>query len=364
MPTLDHRDKTYQTADALRGRIRNRVYPVNTFLPSERKLAEELKVARTTLRSALDIIETEGYISRERGRGTMVRRNRIDALDGVIPLIIQQHQGGSRSPLTPEAMALIGSAMSACAGSDIRFLIEAMPEGGAKELVELVKRNDAPGLLFVECNNAAILDTIREASIPYAVINHEHDIPGPATRVDFWHIGRSAAEYLLELGHRRLGILSGPSEQHLYERMLAGFRGRAAEAEVYLSPHHIMEVPSNSEAARTVALQVLDDPERPTAIFCTRDIRAYGAYLAAREIGLSVPDDLSLMGYDDITWPGQGRDFLTTFPEPAQELSRRAIDILCSWIETGEEPEDILIRPELVVRKSTTRVPGQTQKEK
>lgn len=227
-----------------------------------------------------------------------------------------------------------------------------MPADGAA-LVRAVRRARAAGVLLIECHKTGVLGALRAASIPHVVVNQEHEVPGPATRVDFWRIGRGAADYLLGLGHRRLGVLSGPKERDMYERMLAGFRGRLAESEVYLDPHCLCRVTSCSEASREAALAMLLGPDRPTALFCTRDVRAYGAYLAARELGLAVPEDLSLVGYDDITWPGEGHEFLTTFPEPAGELGGAALDMLSTWLRSGVPPPDVVIYPELAVRAST-----------
>jgi len=355
MPALDNKVRTDETAARLRARITSGQYAVGSFLPSERRMAAELGVARNTVRSALYVLEEEGRISRKTRRGAMVRDRLGSPVGGVVPLILKQRALTHLQPLTPEAMALVGSALCACGGSDIRFQLQGMPAGGPDGLVEFVRGSRIPGVLFVESDDAELLSRLRAERIPFAVINQELDIPGPATRVDFWAIGRNAADYLLGLGHRRLGALVGPSERHMYDRMLAGFRGRAAESEVYPKPAHVVRVASCSEASRTRTLDILDSRSRPTALFCTRDVRAYGAYLAARELGLSVPGDVSLVGYDDITWPGHGREFLTTFPEPTEQLGTAAIEMLVSWIRTGEMPEDVLISPEIVIRRSTAR---------
>jgi len=351
MPAHEHRNKTYRTADTIRERIQAGKYPPRSFLPSERTLAANLGVARTTLRLALTVLEEQGLISRQTGRGALVRGPGVKGASGVIPLFIQH--GDAKTPLMPEVMALIGGALCACGGSDLRFLIHAAPDMKPAEVLGVIRKNHAPGALFVECNNRETLTALRDKGIPYAVINQEFDIPGPCTRVDFWGVGRRAAARLLRLGHRRLGLLAGSQDRHMYERMLAGFRGRAAESEVYIQPQDIVTAPTGSEASRAAALPLLRRNDRPTALFCMRDARAYGAFLAARELGLSVPKDLSLIGYDDISWPGEGREFLTTFPEPTQELSSRAMDLLMEWIRTGKCPEDIVILPEIAVRRST-----------
>ena len=354
--TANGGSKPEQIALRLRLRVTSGQYPVASFLPSERRLAEEFGVARNTVRSALDILDNEGRIDRRPGRGVLVRDQLGAGLAGVVLLITSHSPEGGALDFSPEAMALLGSALSACGGSGIRFRIQGVPENGARELADRVAGGAVSGLLLLECTDATLLDGLRTEGIPHVVINQERDLPGPATRVDFWAIGRKAADVFLSLGHRRLAVLTGPAEQHMYDRMLAGFRGCAAESEVYLRADRVVRVPTCSESSRRAALDLLGKTDRPTAIFCGRDMRAYGAYLAARELGLRVPDDLSLIGYDDITWPGEGRALLTTFPEPTREMGAAAIDMLASYIRTGEPPKDVVLCPSITLRRSTARV--------
>ncbi|HPO72050.1 MAG: substrate-binding domain-containing protein [Armatimonadetes bacterium] len=349
---LDPGSKAGRIAATIRSRIVSGVYAPGSFLPAERVLAEDLGVARNTVRAALDSLARDGFVRHEGRRGTVVNSAFGGGADATFLLVSPAVEEHSPSLLTPEAMALIGNTLCACSGSNIQFHFQAMPPEGARELVRIVHGARLAGVLLVECSEPAVLEALHDEGIPHVVINQEQDMPGPATRVDFWQIGRHAAEFLLDLGHRRLGVLSGPSDRHLYGRMVAGFRDRLAEAGGSLRPEHVAHVKSCSEAARSAALQLLSRPDRPTAVFCTRDVRAYGAYLAARDLGLRVPEDLSLVGYDDITWPGEGRQFLTTFPEPARELGTSAIHMLISWIRTGIVPEDVIICPELVIRRS------------
>ncbi len=349
--------KSEHVALLLRSRMADGQYPAGSFLPSERALAVEFGVARNTIRSSLALLEDDGRVSRQpSGRGTLVLDRLGSGLVGIVPLILPGGGRGGGMQLSPEGSALLAGVLDACSGSDIRFQIQGFPAGDTRGLVELVRRDAASGLLFIECHNASLLDELRSEGIPHVVVNQEHDVPGPATRVDFWATGRKAADLLVSLGHQRLAVLSGPRDHHMYRKMLAGFRGRAAESEIYLAPEQVAHVPTCSEAARKAALEILQGDERPTAIFCERDMRAYGAYLAARELGLRVPEDLSLVGYDNITWPGEGRMLLTTFREPAHELGTAAIEMLGEYIRAGEAPEDVVIAPEMLQRCSTARV--------
>lgn len=356
MPTSSTKELTDTMAERLRQRIASGRYLAGSFLPPERKLAAELGIARNTLRSALRKLSEQGYIARESGRGAVVCSRTEAATSAVVPLIISQRM--SEQGLSGEAMALLGAALRAASRADMRFQIRFTPPDGVRELVACVKNGNAVGLLFLECKDPHVPPLLRQNNIPFVIINEELDVPGPSTRVDFWEIGRKAAEHFLGLGHRRLAVLAGPSQRQMYNRMLAGFRGRAAESEVYVDAANVVSVESLSEASRAAALEILSQRDRPTAVFCTRDVRAYGAYLAARELGLRVPEDLSLVGYDDITWPGQGQEFLTTFPEPTEALGGEAVRMLSASIQTGEVPDDFVITPQLVIRKSTSAFVG------
>jgi len=349
---IEHLGKTQQVASAIRAEILSGSFRPGTLLPPERSLADDYGVARNTVRAALHALQQDGLIRQEGRRGAVVCAPAEAGIPASILLVLPAPEDCDPNMLSPEATALIGQTLCACGGSPTEFLLQTMPRDG-RALLRRVREARATGVLLIECHNAEVLGALQAKDIPHVVVNQEHNVPGPATRVDFRHVGRQAAAYLLGLGHRRLGVLSGPAERHMYEQMLAGLRGRCAESEVYLAPHHLARVRSCSEASREAALSILSSDDRPTALFCTRDVRAYGAYLAARELGLRVPQDLSLVGYDDITWPGEGRQLLTTFPEPASELGGAALRMLHSWINTGHVPDDAVISPHLVVRAST-----------
>jgi len=352
MPISTHPGKAEQVALAIGERIAGGQYPPGSLLPAERRLAVEHGVARNTVRAALRVLEQEGLIRQEGRRGSVVCASADSGAATTIVLVLPAPEDCPLEVLSPEATALIGQTLCACGGSSTQFRLLSMPES-PEQLLDAVGEAHASGVLLVECHDRRVLGALLAAGMPHVVVNQEYDLPGPATRVDFWRIGREAAAHLLALGHRRIGALSGPPERDMYEQMLAGLRGRCAEDEVYVAPEHVVHVISCSEAAREAALGILRPLDRPTALLCTRDVRAYGAYLAARELGLRVPGDLSLVGYDDITWPGEGHQFLTTFPEPAGELGGTALRMLLSWIRTGRRPQDAVIYPGLTLREST-----------
>lgn len=346
-----------KVVEALRRRIMSGEYPAGAFLPSERNLSAELGVARNTLRAAMNVLESEGLVARKGRHGVMVCERRIGGAGGLALVALRGGPNGDMGAISPEQMGNLGGVLCAASREDIRVQLVTVRPSDPAALLDTIESKKAIGVILLMDKAVEVNAALRRRNVPYVIVNEEHDLPEPATRMDFWGIGRSAAEHLLDLGHTRLAVLGGPSERAMYEKFLAGFRGRAAESGVFVADAHVRRVTSSSEEARAATLDLLDRPGAPTAIFCTRDVRAYGAYLAARERGLRVPDDLSLIGYDDLTWPGRGERFLTTFPELTDRLGGEAVRMLVAWVETGLAPEPLVIRPKLLVRKSTAPCP-------
>lgn len=186
------------------------------------------------------------------------------------------------------------------------------------------------------------------------------DQPGLATvRIDDALAARTATRHLLDLGHRRIGYVGGSTEGVLdftapIERV-AGYRASLAEAGVPHDP--ALEVDGEFTLAGGVraADTLLDLPDRPTAIFAASDEMAIGALRAARERGLRVPEDLSVIGIDD----HEMADFfdLTTVAQPVHEQGRVAAQQVLSALAGGDwRPEQVVLPTNLVVRRTTCRL--------
>ena len=165
---------------------------------------------------------------------------------------------------------------------------------------------------------------------------------------------RQATEHLLELGHRRIGAIAGTPGWYATEERLDGFRAALAGAGILLDPelvvHSDWRIPRGTEAAR----QLLSLPEPPTAIFGFNDNVAIGALHAARELGFSVPDDLSVVGFDDTEQAVIVTPRLTSVRQPLAELGRMGVSLLIRLIE-GQRVDALRVElaTQLVVREST-----------
>jgi LacI family transcriptional regulator len=160
--------------------------------------------------------------------------------------------------------------------------------------------------------------------------------------------------HLLELGHRRIGAITGPPGWVATEARRAGYRAGLAGAGIPFDP--ALEVASDFEraAGANAAAALLALPEPPTAIFAFNDAIAIGTMRAAHERGVRVPEDLSVIGYDDIAYAQMVGPMLTTVRQPLGELGRTAVNLLLRLLELpASEPRQIELSTRLVVRETT-----------
>jgi LacI family transcriptional regulator len=185
------------------------------------------------------------------------------------------------------------------------------------------------GVIFVSVrDHVAALEVLQGAGIPMVAVDRLPDsYTGPSVTLDNVQAGRMAAEHLLNLGHTGLGHISGPPWLQLARERQEGFMAALAE-------HGLIGMCVTGEGSwdcRTgyVAMhEMLNQRPRPTGIFAANDRMAIGAIAAAREAGLRVPEDLSVVGLDDIEWAEFTQPPLTTVRQSLVELATRGADLL------------------------------------
>ncbi len=176
----------------------------------------------------------------------------------------------------------------------------------------------------------------------------------PSMRVDNAGGARAVADHLLDLGHRRIAVVSGSAENSDSEARLAGFRAALSGRGVDLDPELIVSGDFREESGRAAALALAKLENRPTAIFAANDAMAIGCLSALRELGLSVPEDVALAGFDDVPIARYLSPPLTSVRVAIAEMGERAMARLLAGLEErGAEPLEETIPAVLVVRAST-----------
>jgi DNA-binding LacI/PurR family transcriptional regulator len=167
----------------------------------------------------------------------------------------------------------------------------------------------------------------------------------------------SAAHHLIDHGHRRIGMISGPAHLAISRERLKGFRRALKEANIEIPPSHVQIANLDRASGFDAALRLLRLPSRPTAIFAANDLMAMGALLAVRELGLHCPEDVSIVGFDNLDVVELLMPPLTTVQQHTYKLGVAAAELLLQRISDPTQPgHEIVLETELVRRASVMRI--------
>jgi len=234
-------------------------------------------------------------------------------------------------------------------------------EARQRRAFELFDRGDrADGLLVVSTlPPEQEVERIQAARIPCILVDAVHPAL-PSIAVDDGAGGELATRHLVELGHRRIALIGDPPHEFRFEwsrDRTRGYERALRHAGIEVRPEYVREGTRLLHVARAIAAELLSLPERPTAIFASSDTQALGVLEAARTLGIRVPQELSVVGFDDIevaSYVG-----LTTVRQPLAESGRRGAELLLRAL--GGRPVDLrteLLPLELVVRGTTGPAPA------
>ena len=257
----------------------------------------------------------------------------------------------------PSAVQRVRGIVDGLSGSSYDLMVfDIESEDRQRRAFELFDRGDrADGLLVVSTNPPeSEVERIHAARLPCILVDGTHPSL-PSIAVDDVAGGEMATRHLIELGHRRIALIGDPPPEFRFDWSRDRTRGyeRALDrAGIERRPEYVREGTRLLHVARGIAAELLALPDRPTAIFAASDTQAFGALEAARGLGIRVPEELSVIGFDDIevaSYVG-----LTTVRQPLFESGRRGAELLLRAL--SGRPVDVrteLLPLELIVRSTT-----------
>ncbi|MFT4285665.1 MAG: LacI family DNA-binding transcriptional regulator [Protaetiibacter sp.] len=202
-------------------------------------------------------------------------------------------------------------------------------------------------------------EILRSRAIPFVIIDPAGD-PSPevpSVGSANWSGGLMATRHLIELGHSRIAAITGPDDMMCSHARIDGFRSAMSSAGLAIEPDWIRFGDFHTSGGYEHGRALLTGENRPTAIFAGSDLQALGVLEAVRELGLRVPDDLSLVGYDDVPLAKWVSPRLTTIRQPLRRMAEEATRLV---IRMSEAPLESVPRMDLatnlVVRESTARL--------
>lgn len=211
-------------------------------------------------------------------------------------------------------------------------------------------------ILVTSTLESPLLDELRRLHVPMVAVDPVGGptLDAPTIGATNWAGGLSAVEHLLELGHRRIGVIAGPLDVLCSRARLDGYRAAMGAAGIELDEKLVFEGDFYHESGFQGGRTLLDLAEPPTAIVASSDQMAYGVYEAVRQSGLRIPSDVSVVGFDDLPEVRWASPPLTTVRQPLVEMGALAARAVLR-LGAGEEIDSprVELATALVVREST-----------
>lgn len=325
-----------------------------------RVLRDEPYVADATRATVHRVAQQLGYVPHPSAR------NLASSVSNVIALVTLAAARGTHSQAGHEyLMGLQMGVLSVCQALDFGLMLVAIPrqtEAAIQEMQHRVKARQVGGFIIAPpaCDLPCLLSTMDAAGLRYAAISPSSlECSGPWVAANESDAVRRLTLHLVDAGHRRIALLLGdPGSRGAVER-LAGYRDALTERGIAYQPAWVEQAGFAFDRGREAAHRLLKRTPQPTAILAANDDCAAGVIAAAHERGMTLPDDLSVTGYDDVdlarkVWPG-----LTTVRQPLEELAavatRQLIALMQPNRRTGDTPPmHVTLQTDLVLRGSVS----------
>ncbi len=349
-----------QVAADIRRKIASGAMPVGHQLQPHRELAISYGVSVVTINKALSGLVTEGLLTSRVGRGTFVA-DRPGAPDAskrgdMIGFVL-------RDVSSPFFSVVAHAAQQAAdaAGYGLVFSSSSNQLDREEEQILRFCNLGVKGLLIVSMSRtyriSESIKQLHDAGFPYVMVSYTHGEEIPFVGLDLERAGYLATQHLISLGRRRIGYISDRHGSLCGELRGQGYRRALGQFGVPFDPAFLFEYPYEGEwndyrSGYAIGEQVVTLKQKPDAMFAFNDLGALGFQDALLDHGVRVPDDVALVGLDDIEMAARARVPLTTVSQHAERIGALAVEALIARLKGERPPVRQLLQPELIVRQS------------
>jgi DNA-binding LacI/PurR family transcriptional regulator len=309
-------------------------------------------ISDETRQRVLDAIEELGY--EPDARAQALRSGSTNTIALIIPDLRNPHFSEYATGIEEAARA---------AGYHLLLSSTSLSDEYAVEIFKDLTRRRFDGLIITgsfilkSAEAQAILARVRKRNLPVVEMNEFYGVDSASS--DYREATKEVVSHLLSLGHRRIGFVYGVADHELGLDRLLPYQESLHAAGIVEEPDLIDECGPTIEDGYQAAMRLLKRLQRPTAIIAVNDLLAISAIRAAGDMGLRIPDDLSVVGFDNIPMSDYLMPRLTTVSKDAYNAGRNAFEMLLARIQNPDIPRQVLHTPaKLIIRESTGPAPA------
>ena len=309
---------------------------IDDRLPGERVLAKELGISYMTVRKAVENLVEEGALYRIAKKGTYVADPKLKRKNCIGYFLDSSIEEGVTSPY----YSLIFNALekeAAKQGNALIYFSDSYEGDFLCESLNIIAKLDG---VIISCfpRIEPIVDKIKELLPVVCIDNRSLDGSIPSLTLDNFASVVDSINYLFSLGHERIGFITGLDDSNIGRNRLAGYISALKSHGLDEDMGLIYKGDYSFETGKRGADYFLSMKTPPTAIMCANDTMAIGSIKELNRRGLTVPDDISVMGFDDISVASHITPALTTVSAPVEDIAKQAIELLTAVLD-GNEPE-------------------------
>jgi len=320
-----------------------------------RVISDHPRISQATKERVRRVMKELGYHPNAIARSLVTQSSRTIGL-----VLSRAAETALANPFFPEVIRGIG-AVANQARYALLLSTSLTPQEELDECVEMLESHRVDGVILLasRVKDRLVARLVQEGH-PFVVVGRVPQGEGVWwVNTDNTQAAREAVEHLLALGHRRIGCLAGDPDYLVTQDRVAGYRQALEEAGIPFDPHLVRYTDFSRDQGWAAARELLQQTPQPTAFFATDDLLAWGAVQAAGDLGLAVPGQVSVVGFNDDPLSAYVAPPLTTVRVPIFELGRVAAQLLLERLQNPDAPaRQVLVPTELVVRRSTGPAPG------
>ncbi len=349
-----------QVYDLLKKDIQNGKYKGGDLLPSERDLSSRFDVDRITVRRSLEMLVNDGLVEKIAGLGTRVKefpapgmKNAANAKN--IMFVLPRASSSVDRITEPFNASLFYRIERECKSREYSLIYSTL--GQDDDLFKLVNGNNISGIIFVSKIEEKFYEQAMMLKIPAVLVNNKYEMY-PSITADNEKGAYEAVKHLIGLGHRRIGVIRGEKRYITSIERFNGYKRALTDAGIDWQSQIVTDGDWTFDGGYNAMLKILENKDQlPTAIFAANDMTALGAIEAIKASGMSVPEDISIVGFDNIEQCKFSHPQLTTISVDTDMLGKAACQYLINAIESQQQLNiKIAIPTVLIIRNSTAEV--------